>query len=91
MGTYIKLSVLKDFKPIAPTGGSTPEQQHQGLLAQAAGNRLIALCDRLVFKQAVDVTELSEFKAFDDIYRRGIIISRVFYAIPADVVEANRQ
>lgn len=38
-------------------------------------HRLVAVCDRAIFKQAADVTDPKEYKLFYDQYRQGFILS----------------
>jgi hypothetical protein len=42
-------------------------------------NRLVAICDRMIFKQAADVTLPSEYALFYSQYRRGMLLSFDLY------------
>jgi hypothetical protein len=58
---------------------------HPSLSAQLSpGESLAMFGDRLMFKQVADVTSPREFEEFEGQYRRGGIVSRSFYAMPAD-------
>jgi hypothetical protein len=41
--------------------------------------RLVAVCDRLIFKLAADVTDPSEYDEFYGQYRRGMLVSFDLY------------
>mgnify|MGYP000891039614 CR=1 FL=1 len=47
-------------------------------------HHLYALCDRLVFKQAVCVDAKEEFEGFFGLYKKGYLISFQLIALPED-------
>ena len=48
------------------------------------GHHLYALCDRLIFKQAVCVDDESDFDEFFGQYAQGLLISFQLIALPED-------
>lgn len=48
------------------------------------GYHLYALCDRLIFKQAVCVDDKEEFEGFFSQYKKGYLISFQLIALPED-------
>jgi hypothetical protein len=73
MGTYY------NFEKVEAEGRRLQPFQLANYPRQPILHRLVAVCDRLIFKQAVDVTDSEEYVLFYNQYRAGYLISFDLY------------
>jgi len=78
MGRYYDVEKIENgnFKKVKITNGKEQPKFN---------NRLVAVCDKLVRKIAVDLTDKSEWDHFYKQYFDGLIVNMYLYDIPENV------
>lgn len=85
MANYYEKSLVEGLEPLAGSGKSI-EERYMHYRAAAGIHALVGVYQR-GFEYVIDVTSPEEFDEFEGQYRRGLFISRSYYAVPKERIE----